>query len=89
MTDIGTAVAEEATKGILERVPADAIPYVLLVFVTLAICLFSIYMAYRTTTKNFEKALEENRKSYDNTIKSQQETINTLVKQLGERREEK
>ena len=80
MEDAASAVATEVTKGIFGRVPDDAIPYIFMVIIVTLIFALAIFVVYKLSSKIFDKAIEEVRKGYDNTIKSQQETSAFLTK---------
>lgn len=87
MEDVASAAVTEATKGILDKVPETAIPYVLMVFVVVLLCVGFIFIMYKVMGKTHDKSVEELRKSYDSIIKSQQDTIHDLIQGNNKREE--
>lgn len=88
MEDVASAAVTEATKGILDKVPETAIPYVLMVFVVVLISIGFIFIMYKVIGRAFDKSVEEIRRSYDSIVKSQQDTIRDLIQGNNKREEE-
>ena len=89
MGEVASSAVTEATRGILEKIPGNTMPYLVMVIVVCLLCVAFIFILYKFASKTSEKAIEEVRKSYDSIIKSQQDTIHDLIQGNSRKEEEK
>lgn len=75
-------VAAVAVGGIIERTPPGDVPYLIIIAVIIGGFIALLFLMNKYTDSVHCKSIEQVRISYDNIMKSQQQTIENLTNKI-------
>lgn len=88
MTEIASAAAAEATKGIFGQVTETALPYVICMVIMLIIFIVTIYLTSKSSEKVYNKSIEKIQENNESVMKVQAETTKMFLEYMEKTRNE-